>query len=44
MKKFYTHNGVEQQGPFDLEDLKTKGHHKRHVGMVQWHISMDCCR
>lgn len=24
MKKFYLHNGTEQQGPFDLEDLKAK--------------------
>ena len=24
MKKFYTHNGTEQQGPFDLEDLKSQ--------------------
>lgn len=24
MKKYYLHNGSEQQGPFDLEDLKTK--------------------
>ncbi len=24
MKKFYLHNGEEQQGPFDIEELKTK--------------------
>lgn len=24
MKRFYLHNGTEQQGPFDIEDLKTK--------------------
>ena len=24
MKKYYIHNGVEQLGPFDLEELKTK--------------------
>lgn len=25
MKKFYLHNGIDQQGPFDIEDLKSKG-------------------
>jgi len=24
MKKFYLHNGTDQQGPFDIEDLKAK--------------------
>ena len=24
MKKYFLHNGAEQQGPFDIEDLKTK--------------------
>lgn len=24
MKKYFLHNGIEQQGPFDIEDLKTK--------------------
>lgn len=24
MKKYYLHNGTDQQGPFDIEDLKTK--------------------
>jgi hypothetical protein len=24
MKKYYLHNGTEQQGPFDIEDLKAK--------------------
>jgi hypothetical protein len=25
MQKFFLHNGTEQQGPFDLNELKTKG-------------------
>lgn len=24
MKKYYLHNGIEQEGPFDIEDLKAK--------------------
>lgn len=28
MKKYYLHNGTEQQGPFDLDDLKAKGINK----------------
>ena len=24
MKKYFLHNGIDQQGPFDIEDLKTK--------------------
>lgn len=24
MKKFYLHNGTDQQGPFDMEDLKAR--------------------
>tara|TARA_R110002072_G_scaffold20671_25_gene74742 strand:+ start:5634 stop:6296 length:663 start_codon:yes stop_codon:yes gene_type:complete len=25
MKKYYLHNGTEQEGPFDISDLKSKG-------------------
>ena len=25
MKKYYLHNGTEQDGPFDISDLKSKG-------------------
>ena len=28
MKKYFLHNGTEQQGPFDIEDLKTKNINK----------------
>ena len=31
MKKYYLHNGTDQQGPFDIEDLKTKNITKTHL-------------
>lgn len=40
MKKYFLHNGTEQQGPFDLEDLKTKSIKKDtsvwHEGLTDW--------
>lgn len=40
MKKFFLNNGTEQQGPFDIEDLKTKGVSKDtpiwHDGLSAW--------
>lgn len=40
MKKYYLHNGTEQQGPFDLEELKTKNIPKDtsiwHEGLSEW--------
>lgn len=40
MKRFYLHNGTEQQGPFDIEELKTKNISKEtpiwHEGLVEW--------
>jgi len=43
MKKFYLHNGNEQQGPFDFDDLKAKGIAKEtpiwHEGLKEWTIA-----
>jgi len=40
MKKFYLHNGTEQLGPFDVDDLKTKGINKDtpiwYEGLPDW--------
>jgi hypothetical protein len=40
MKKFYLHNGTEQQGPFDLEELRTKSVNKDtpiwYDGLTEW--------
>jgi hypothetical protein len=40
MKKFYLHTGTEQQGPFDIEELKSKGiHNDTHIwyeGLGNW--------
>jgi hypothetical protein len=40
MKKFYLHNGAEQQGPFDIEELKTMNITKDtlvwHEGISDW--------
>jgi hypothetical protein len=40
MKKYYLHNGTEQQGPFDIEELKEKNITKTteiwHEGLVEW--------
>lgn len=40
MKKFYLHNGTEQMGPFDVEDLKQKNINKNtpiwHEGLSDW--------
>lgn len=40
MKKFFLHNGTEQQGPFDIEDLKTKNISREtpiwYEGLVEW--------
>ncbi len=43
MKKYYLHNGIEQQGPFDLEDLKTKNISREtsiwYEGLTEWAIA-----
>lgn len=40
MKKFYLHNGIEQTGPFDLEELRTQNIIKQtsvwHEGLSEW--------
>ncbi|MBC8488919.1 MAG: DUF4339 domain-containing protein [Bacteroidetes bacterium] len=40
MKKYYLHNGTEQEGPFDIEDLKTKNLTKNtqvwYEGLSDW--------
>jgi hypothetical protein len=40
MKKYYLHNGLEQQGPFDKDELKVKGINKdTHIwqeGFADW--------
>lgn len=40
MKNYYLHNGTEQQGPFSLEDLKSKSITKKtsiwHEGLSEW--------
>ena len=40
MKKYYLHNGTDQQGPFDIEDLKAKNITKEtsiwHEGLSEW--------
>lgn len=40
MKKFFLHNGTEQLGPFDIEDLKTKNISKEtpiwYEGLAEW--------
>lgn len=40
MKKFYLHNGKDQQGPFDIEDLKSKNINKESSiwfeGLSEW--------
>lgn len=40
MKRYYLHNGTEQQGPYDIEDLKHKGIQKQtpvwHEGLSEW--------
>lgn len=40
MKKFYLHNGTEQMGPFDMEELKTKDLTKKtpvwYEGLSEW--------
>ncbi len=40
MKKFYLHNGTEQDGPFDISDLKAKNITKQteiwHEGLPDW--------
>jgi hypothetical protein len=43
MKKFYLHNGTEQQGPFDIDELKTKNINKDtpiwHEGLSEWTVA-----
>lgn len=43
MKKFYLHNGTEQMGPFDLEELKTKDFTKKtpvwYEGLSEWTVA-----
>jgi hypothetical protein len=40
MKKYYLHNGTEQKGPFDIDDLKTKNLSKNtqvwYEGLSDW--------
>jgi hypothetical protein len=40
MKKYYLHNGTDQQGPFDIEDLKAKNITKEtsiwYEGLSEW--------
>lgn len=40
MKKFYLHSGTDQQGPFDIEELKSKNITKEtsiwHEGLSEW--------
>ena len=40
MKKYYYHNGLEEQGPFDIDELKTKNLTKDsqiwHEGLSVW--------
>ena len=40
MKKYYLHNGTEQDGPFDISDLKSKGITAKtevwHEGISDW--------
>lgn len=40
MKRFFLHNGTEQQGPFDIEDLKTKNISREtpiwYEGLAEW--------
>jgi hypothetical protein len=40
MKKFYLHNGIDQQGPFDIEDLRSKNINKEtsiwFEGLPEW--------
>lgn len=40
MKKFYLHDGTEQTGPFDIEELKSKNITKNtsiwHEGLTEW--------
>ena len=40
MKKYYLHNGIEQQGPFDIDDLKIKDINKCtpiwYDGLPEW--------
>lgn len=43
MKKYYLHNGTEQQGPFDLDELKAKQIDKNtpiwYEGLPEWTIA-----
>jgi hypothetical protein len=43
VKKYYLHDGKEQQGPFDVEELKTKNITKDtsiwHEGLAEWTIA-----
>lgn len=43
MKKYYLHDGKEQQGPFDIEDLKAKSIKKDtsiwYEGLAEWTIA-----
>src|SRR5436853_6131403 len=38
MKKFFTHNGSEQEGPFDIEELKNK---KISKDTMVWYEGLD---
>src|SRR5688572_13082710 len=43
MKKYYVHDGLIHEGPFELEELKTKGitytTHVWHEGLSHWKIA-----
>ena len=46
MKKFYLHNGKEQQGPFDIDDLKNRGITRKtkiwYEGQADWSNADSC--
>jgi hypothetical protein len=46
MKKYYLHNGNEQQGPFDLDDLRSRGINRTtkiwYEGISDWINAENC--
>lgn len=45
MKKYFLHNGTEQQGPFDLDDLKSRNITREtkiwYDGLLNWVTAKD---
>lgn len=45
MKKFYIYNGTEQEGPFDISDLKSKNISKQtpiwYQGLSEWELACN---